>query len=254
MLMKVFDYINNIISDKGAAYLILIDPDKSSGEDLAKFVRHCEVSGVDGFLAGGSLMTTNILDDVINTIKQNSSLPVILFPGSESQITSLADAILFISLISGRNAEHLIGKHVLAAPLVKQTGIEPIATGYMLIESGRQTTAEYMSGSSPIPRNKPEIATATALAGEYLGMKCIYLEGGSGAENSVPNEMVKMVTSSVSIPVIVGGGIKNSQTAREKVQNGAKIVITGNYFEDKSKWNLIKDFADAVHFKNPIEI
>jgi len=254
MQMKVFDYLNNIISEKGAAYLILIDPDKSSGESLANFVRHCEISGVDGFLAGGSLMTTNILDDVIKTIKQNSSLPVILFPGSESQITSSADAILFISLISGRNAEHLIGKHVLAAPLVKQTGIEPISTGYMLIESGKQTTAEYMSGSSPIPRNKPEIATATALAGEYLGMKYVYLEGGSGAENSVPNEMVKMVTSSVSVPVLVGGGIRDSRTAREKVESGAKIIITGNYFEDKSKWNLIKEFADAVHFKNPIEI
>ena len=252
--MKVFDYLNNVISEKGAAYLILIDPDKSSGESLGKFVRHCEAAGVDGFLAGGSLMTTNILDDVIKMIKQNTSLPVILFPGSESQITSSADAILFISLISGRNAEHLIGKHVLAAPLVKQTGIEPIPTGYMLIESGKQTTAEYMSGSSPIPRNKPEIATATALAGEYLGMKCIYLEGGSGADNSVPNEMVKMVTSSVSVPVIVGGGIRDSRTAREKVENGAKIIITGNYFEDESKWNLIKDFADAVHFKNPIEI
>ncbi|NOX64704.1 MAG: geranylgeranylglyceryl/heptaprenylglyceryl phosphate synthase [Chlorobi bacterium] len=252
--MKIFNYLNNTISEKGAAYLILIDPDKSSGESLAEFVRHCEVSGVDGFLAGGSLMTTNILDDVIKTIKRNSSLPVILFPGSESQITSSADAIFFISLISGRNAEYLIGKHVLAAPLVKQTGIEPISTGYMLIESGKQTTAEYMSGSSPIPRNKPEIATATALAGEYLGMKCVYLEGGSGAENSVPNEMVKMVTSSVSVPVIVGGGIRDSRTAREKVENGAKIIITGNYFEDKNKWNLIKEFADAVHFKNPIEI
>ncbi len=252
--MKVFDYLNNIISEKGAVYLVLIDPDKTSGDRLTKFVQHCEHSGVDGFLAGGSLMTTNILDDVIKTIKQSSSLPVILFPGSESQITSSADAILFISLISGRNAEHLIGKHVLAAPMIKQTGIEPISTGYMLIESGKQTTAEYMSGSSPIPRNKPEIATATALAGEYLGMNCIYLEGGSGADYSVPNEMVKMVTSSVSVPVIVGGGIRDSKTAREKVENGAKIIITGNFFEDESKWNLIKEFAEAIHIKDPINI
>lgn len=250
--MKIFDYLNNIISKKGAAYLVLIDPDKTSGDRLKNFVQHCEHSDVDGFLAGGSLMTTNILDEVIQTIKQNSSLPVILFPGSESQITPSADAILFISLISGRNAEHLIGKHVLAAPMIKEVGIEPISTGYMLIESGKQTTAQYMSGSSPIPRNKPEIATATALAGEYLGMKCIYLEGGSGAENSVPNEMVKMVSSSVSVPVIVGGGIKDSLTAREKVKNGAKIIITGNFFEDESKWNLVKEFAEAIHINKHI--
>lgn len=248
--MKTSEYLHSIISEKGAAYLVLIDPDKSSGEKLAKFVRHCELSGVDGFLAGGSLMTTNRLGETITTIKQNSSLPVILFPGSESQITPAADAVLFISLISGRNADHLIGKHVLAAPLIKEINIEPISTGYMLIESGKQTTAQYMSGSSPIPRNKPEIAAATALAGEYLGMSFIYLEGGSGADNSIPNETVKMVSEIVSIPVIVGGGIRDSQTAEEKIQNGAKIIITGNYFEDESKWVLIKEFADAIHKSN----
>jgi len=252
--MKIFEYLNSIITKKGAAYLLLIDPDKSSGEKLAKFVKHCEDSGVDGFLVGGSLMTTNNLDEVVRTVKQNSSLPVILFPGSENQITVSADAILFISLISGRNAEHLIGKHVLAAPMIKQSGIEPISTGYMLIESGRQTTAEYMSGSSPIPRNKPEIAAATALAGEYLGMNCVYLEGGSGADHSVPNEMIRLVASTVSVPIIVGGGIRESRTAHEKVINGANIIITGNFFEDESQWKLIKEFAEAVHIKSPISI
>ncbi|MEN8192038.1 MAG: geranylgeranylglyceryl/heptaprenylglyceryl phosphate synthase [Bacteroidota bacterium] len=252
--MKTHDYLNSVIIEKGAVYLVLIDPDKSTGEDLAKFVQHCEQSGVDGFLAGGSLMTSNRLEETVQTIKQNSDLPVILFPGSESQITSSADAILFISLISGRNAEHLIGKHVLAAPIIKHFNLEPISTGYMIVESGRQTTAQYMSGSSPIPRNKPEIAAATALAAQYLGMRFIYLEGGSGAEHSVPNEMVKMVSSTVSIPVIVGGGIRDSYTASEKVKNGAKIIITGNFFEDESKWALIKEFADSIHYKLPLEI
>lgn len=249
--MNTSEYLHSIIAQKGAAYLVLIDPDKTSDENLGKFVRQCELSGVDAFLAGGSLITTNRLKNTVEIIKQNSSLPVILFPGSESQITSSADAILFISLISGRNADHLIGKHVLAAPLIKEMDIEPISTGYMLIESGKQTTAEYMSGSSPIPRNKPEIAAATALAGEYLGMKFIYLEGGSGADHSVPNEMVKLVSETVSIPVIVGGGIRDSRTARQKVQNGAKVIITGNYFEDETKWVLIKEFAEAVHTNNP---
>ena len=250
--MKVQEKIYNAISEKGAAYLILIDPDDISGERLINFVRHCEKSGVDGFLVGGSLMMTNNLDDVLETISSVSSLPTILFPGSVSQISSKADAILFISLVSGRNAEHLIGTHVIAAPIVKKSGIEPISTGYMLVESGSKTTAEYMSGSSPIPRNKPEIATATALAAEYLGMNFVYLEGGSGAEKSVPNEMVKMVSSALSIPVIVGGGIRDSKTAREKVGNGASVVITGNFFEDDNNWHLVKEFADAIHVKESI--
>ena len=252
--MQVNDRLKNIISEKGAAYLVLIDPDDSSGDKLIEFVIHCENSGVDGFLVGGSLMMSNILEDVLDTISSVSSLPIILFPGSVSQISSKADAILFISLISGRNAEHLIGTHVIAAPIVKRTGIEPISTGYMLIESGNKTTAEYMSGSSPIPRNKPEIATATALAAEYLGMKYVYLEGGSGAEKSVPNEMVKMVSSALTIPIIVGGGIRDSKTAREKVENGASIIITGNFFEDENNWHLVKEFAQAVHVKEAIEV
>ncbi len=252
--MRVQEKIYKSISDKGAAYFVLIDPDDISGERLQNFVRHCEKSGVDGFLVGGSLMMSDTLDDVLEAISSVSSLPTILFPGSVSQISSRADAILFISLISGRNAEHLIGTHVIAAPLVKKSGIEPISTGYMLVESGSKTTAEYMSGSSPIPRNKPEIATATALAAEYLGMNFVYLEGGSGAEKSVPNEMVKMVSSALSIPVIVGGGIRDSKTAREKVENGASVVITGNFFEDDNNWHLVKEFADAVHVKDSVKV
>jgi len=249
--MKVQDKINKVVSEKGAAYLILIDPDEISGEKLIRFVHHCEKSGVDGFLVGGSLMMSDNLDTILETISSESKLPTILFPGSVSQVSSKADAILFISLISGRNAEHLIGTHVIAAPLIKKSGLEAISTGYMLIESGKKTTAEYMSGSSPIPRNKPEIATATALAAEYLGMKFVYLEGGSGAEKTVPNEMVKMVSSALSIPVIVGGGIRDSKTAREKVENGASVIITGNFFENEDNWHLIKEFADEIHIKLP---
>lgn len=249
--MKVQDKINKIISEKGAAYLILIDPDEISGEKLVRFVQHCEQSGVDGFLVGGSLMMSDNLDTILETISSESKLPTILFPGSVSQVSSKADAILFISLISGRNAEHLIGTHVIAAPLIKKSGLEAISTGYMLIESGKKTTAEYMSGSSPIPRNKPEIATATALAAEYLGMKFVYLEGGSGAEKTVPNEMVKMVSTALSIPVIVGGGIRDSKTAREKVENGASVIITGNFFENEENWHLIKEFADEIHINLP---
>ncbi len=250
--MKVYEHLKNIISEKGAGYLVLIDPDHVESNKLPEFLSYCESAGVDGLLIGGSLMIHGDLKATIATVKEHSKLPVVIFPGSVSQVTPNADAILFISLISGRNAEQLIGKHVLAAPFLKKYDLEPISTGYMLIESGSSTTAEYISGSKPIPRNKPEIAAATALAAEYLGMKMVYLEAGSGAEKNVPNEMVKLVSSQISIPLIVGGGIKSAQSAREKVENGAGIIVTGNYFEDENNWSKIKDFAEAVHIKNSI--
>ena len=252
--MKTYKYLLNTIETKGAAYLVLLDPDKLSEAKLIPFVRHCEKSGVDGFLIGGSLMISGDLDSFVEKVKIETSLPAIIFPGSINQISPVADAILFLSVISGRNAEHLIGKHVTASPLIKRAKVEPISTGYVLVESGVTTTAVYMSGSFPVPRNKPEIAAATALAGEYLGMKFIYLEAGSGAMESVPDEMVKAVSEECSIPIIVGGGIRNPQTARRKVDNGASIIVTGNFFENENNWDLIKDFANAIHHKLPIEV
>jgi len=252
--MKTYKYLLNTIEIKGAAYLVLLDPDKLSEAKLIPFVRHCEKSGVDGFLIGGSLMISGDLDSFVEKVKIETSLPAIIFPGSINQISPVADAILFLSVISGRNAEHLIGKHVTASPLIKRAKVEPISTGYVLVESGVTTTAVYMSGSFPIPRNKPEIAAATALAGEYLGMKFIYLEAGSGALESVPDEMVKAVSEECSIPIIVGGGIRNPQTARRKVDNGASIIVTGNFFENENNWDLIKNFASAIHYKLPVEV
>ena len=250
--MKIYNHLLNTIREKGAAYLVLLDPDKLPENKLAGFLKHCEKLGVDGFLVGGSLMVNGDFDSFIEKVKVNTNLPSIIFPGSITQISPFADAILFLSVVSGRNPEHLIGKHVLAAPSIKKSGIEPISTAYILIESGSTTTAIYMSGSLPVPRNKPEIAAATALASEYLGMKLIYLEAGSGADNSVPNEMVKAVSDQCSVPVIVGGGIRNPKTAREKVENGASIIVTGNYFEDENNWDLIKEFASAVHIKQSL--
>ena len=250
--MKIYNQLLNTIKEKGAAYLILLDPDKLPENKLTGFLKHCEKSGVDGFLVGGSLMVNGDFDSFIEKVKVNTNLPSIIFPGSITQVSPFADAILFLSVVSGRNPEHLIGKHVLAAPSIKKSGIEPISTAYILVESGSTTTAVYMSGSLPVPRNKPEIAAATALASEYLGMKLIYLEAGSGADNSVPNEMIKAVSSQCSIPVVVGGGIRTPQTAREKVENGASIIVTGNYFEDENNWDLIKDFASSIHIKQSV--
>ena len=252
--MNTYNHILNTIEKKGAAYLVLLDPDNLSQEKAADFLKHCEKAGVDGFLIGGSLMMSGNFEALIEKVKVNTSLPAIIFPGSIDQISHVADAILFLSVISGRNADHLIGRHVIASPMIKRAGIEPISTGYILIESGVTTTAVYMSGSMPLPRNKPEIAAATALAAEYLGMKLIYLEAGSGADQSVPDEMIKAVTRVCNVPVVVGGGIRSPLVAHEKVESGANVIVTGNYFEDENNWETIKEFADAVHFKNPIEV
>lgn len=250
--MNIYNQLLKIIEQKGAAYLILLDPDKLNPDKLQSFIRRCTDADVDGFLFGGSLLLNGDFDDFIKTVKQSTNLPAIIFPGAINQVSPYADAILFLSVVSGRNPEHLIGKHVLAAPLIRRANLEPISTAYILVESGTATTAQYMSGSLPVPRNKSEIAAATALASEYIGMKLIYLEAGSGAQQTVPNEMVKAVSSICTVPVIVGGGIKSPKTAKEKVDNGAKIIVTGNFFENENNWSLIKEFAAAVHKKIPI--
>ena len=252
--METYNHILNTIKSKGAAYLVLLDPDKLSFKKSESFLKHCANAGVDGFLIGGSLMLSGNFEMMIEKVKANTNLPAIIFPGSIDQISPHADAILFLSVVSGRNADHLIGRHVIASPLIKRSGIEVISTAYILIESGITSTAVYMSGSMPLPRNKPEIAAATALAAEYLGMKLIYLEAGSGADQPVPDEMIKAVTDVCNVPVIVGGGIRSPFVAREKVDSGANIIVTGNYFEDEKNWDMIKDFANAVHFRDPIEV
>ncbi len=252
--MIIYNKILEIIEGKGAAYFILIDPDKLDKGNAAEFLAICENSGVDGFLLGGSLITGGDFEESLSILKKHTRLPVIIFPGSVGQLSPRADALLYLSLISGRNAEHLIGKQVLAAPIIKKYNLEAISTGYILIESGKQTTAEYISGTKPIPRNKPEIAAATALAAQYLGMKLVYLEAGSGADLHVPVDTVRIVANEIDIPLIVGGGIRNPEIAREMVKNGANIIITGNFFENKNNWDLIENFASAVHIKLPVKV
>ena len=252
--MEIYNHLLNTIKQKGAAYLILIDPDNFTDKKLEDFIKHCNQSEVDGFLVGGSLLTKGSIEVCIKKIKSKSELPVIIFPGDVNQVIKEADAILFLSVISGRNPENIIGKQIVAAPLIKDAGIEPLSTGYILIESGITTTAQYMDGSVPLPRTKPAIAAATALAAEYLGMKFIYLEAGSGAQNTVPDEMVRQVSDACSVPVIVGGGIRSPKIARDKVRNGAKIIVTGNFFENENNWGLIKEFADAIHINYPVTI
>ncbi len=252
--MIIYNHIKSVIGEKGAAFFLLLDPDKVDLNSLEEFIKLAEESCVDGFLVGGSLILSGDLECMIQKIKSYSKLPVIIFPGSITQVSSYADAILFISVISGRNPELLIGKQVLAAPLIKKANIEALGTGYILVDSGSTTTAVYISGSLPVPRNKPDIAAATALAAEYLGMKFIYLEAGSGAQLPVPNEMIKAVSKVCSIPIIVGGGLRDPKDVAEKVNSGASLIVAGNIFEDKNNCPLIKEFASAAHLKKGILI
>lgn len=211
---------------------VLIDPDKTDTGKIQRLVLAAEKASVDFFLVGGSLLLKNSLEETVAAIKKYSKKKVYLFPGNPMQITPQADGILLLSLISGRNAELLIGAHVQAAPLLKQSRLNIIPTGYMLIESGRPTTVSYISNTTPIPADKPEIAACTALAGEQLGLKTIYLEAGSGAQNPVSKEMIKAVRKMIKIPLIVGGGIRSAAQAEQAFSAGADIVVIGTAIED----------------------
>jgi len=226
-------------------FAILIDPDKQKNSELLLIIKKANESNVDYFFVGGSLLTNDNLNDCIKTIKDNSKIPVILFPGNAMQINQNADGILFLSLISGRNPELLIGKQVITAPILKQTGLEVISTGYMLIDSGKPTTASYMSNTMPIPRDKIGIATSTAIAGEYLGLKLIYMDGGSGAEQPIKIDMIKKVSSSIKIPLIIGGGICSAKKAIDNCKAGADLIVVGNAIEEDP--SLILDISQAIH-------
>lgn len=245
--MPTLERLLQIKEDRGAGYLILIDPDNIDDKKLPAFVREATEAGTDGFLVGGSLMLSNEFDRALQTIKNNTSLPVVIFPGSLFQVSSFADAILFLVLISGRNPEHLIGNQVIAAPVIKRMKLEAISTGYMLIEAGKTTSAEFMSNTKPIPHNKPDIAVAHALAAEYIGMKLLYLDAGSGADHAVSDAMIRSISHYSSLPVIVGGGIRTPEEARKKVEAGASFVVTGTIIEQNSHGSVIREFAEAVH-------
>lgn len=249
MLNTVLNHLLHVRSEKGAGYLALLEPDKLSGAPLIDMAVCCEANGVDALLIGSSLMLTVDLDEAVSQVKAHVDIPIILFPGALHHISRHADAILFLSLISGRNPQYLIGEQVHAAPIIQAYDLEPIATGYILIGSDSITSAEFMSNTRPIPRDKSTIAVAHALAAEYLGMHMVYLDAGSGARPSVPETMVEFVSDNLSIPIIVGGGIRSPQTAQEKVQAGADFVVTGTILEERASPSLIREFADAIHEK-----
>lgn len=224
---------------------VLIDPDTPSTEQLKGIVEQINSASADLIFVGGSLLVKDALDDCIREIKQISKVPVILFPGSILQISPSADAILMLSLISGRNPDLLIGNQVIAAPYIKQSGLEVLPTGYMLIDSGKSTTAAYMSGTSPIPYHKSEIAACTAMAGEMLGLKLMYMDGGSGADRHVDPNMIAAVRQQVDTPIIVGGGIRNATAAKALCAAGADVIVIGNATEENP--TIINEIAEAIH-------
>ena len=251
MAETVLEYLLEVKERRGAGYLALLDPDRLKPEELERRAALCAERGADAILVGTSL--TLLVDHaaLYERIKRKVEIPVITFPGSGSHVSPLADAILFLSMISGRNPELLIGEQVRSAPLLKECGVEVISTAYMLVESGTLTSVQFMSNTLPIPRAKNDIAMAHALAAEYIGMKMLYLEAGSGACESVPDEMVRAVVEYSALPVIVGGGIRDPETARAKVEAGASFVVTGKLVEDGDErlGALLGALSAAVHVK-----
>jgi putative glycerol-1-phosphate prenyltransferase len=225
---------NNILQSKAnneKLLAILLDPDKINLNNAGTLIEKINQSPASYIFIGGSLVENNILDKLISKIKQNCDLPIVLFPGNPSQISDRADGILFLSLISGRNPDYLIEHQVKAAPMLKKTQLEIISTGYILIESGNETAVERVSKTKPLDRNNPDLALATAQAGEMLGNKLIYLEAGSGAKQAVPLEMIQFVSQNIKIPLIVGGGIIDLQGIQKAYDSGADIVVIGTAFE-----------------------
>jgi len=247
--VKIFKKLLENTEARGASFLLLIDPDRVDNNHLRDLIEAGNTGGADAFLVGSSFLIKNTFQETIKQIKGLTDLPVILFPGSAYQVSGYADALLYLSLISGRNPDYLFGQHVLAAPLIKELKLEVISTGYILIEAGKPRSVEYITNTKPIPRDKKELVMAHALAAEYMGMKMIYLEGGSGAENSMPEEIISGVRDYVSIPVMTGGGIKTPERAAKMVEAGASFVVIGDVIEKSGDLSVIRDFAQAIHKK-----
>ena len=243
--MKLYESFQTAKQTGNKKFVVLIDPDKVRLGNMDKIIDLAIQAQVDYFYIGGSLVVNNMLDHCLQSIKKACDIPMILFPGNSFQLSYRADAILFLSLISGRNAELLIGKHVVTAPYLKVSPLEILPTGYMLIDGGVPTTVSYISNTQPIPASKDDVALCTAMAGEMLGLKLIYMDAGSGAKNPVSESMIDVVSGGLSIPLIVGGGIRTPEKAFANAKAGADVIVVGNAIEKDP--SLIIDMAQAVH-------
>jgi len=249
MKTKIYHYLLDVVKNRGAGYFVLIDPDQKNHSKIEDIVQAVNESEVDALLVGGSLMMDAGNHDRVAKIKNSAKMPVIFFPGGVTQLNGYYDAMFFMSILSGRNPHYLIGEQAIAAPIVKDIGIETIPMGYLLIDGGTTTTVEFMSSTKPIPMDRPEITVAHALAAQYLGKKFVYLEAGSGAKISVSLETIEAVNNQIEIPIIVGGGIKTPQDAEERVKAGASFIVTGTVTEKSGNLSVMKDFSKAIHRK-----
>lgn len=241
---KIYADLCKLKKNGRSGFAVLVDPDKIAPSDMPHLASLCNDAGVDYLLMGGSLVVAHQIDTCIQRFKADSDIPVVLFPGSPAQVTPYADALLYLSLISGRNADLLIGQHVVSAPMVKASNLEVISTGYMVIDGGVPTTVSYMSHAAPIPANKPDIALCTAWAGELQGKHIIYMDAGSGARIPVSEEMIHKVSSHIDIPLFVGGGIHTPEKVYANCKAGANIVVVGNAIEQDPF--LIRELAQAT--------
>ena len=243
--MKIYSHILDSRQKGKKLFAVLVDPDRVTTKQAEAIAIQASRASVDFLFVGSSLLTNGSLDKCIHALKQNSNIPIVLFPGNVLQVSNDADAILLLSLISGRNAEMLIGKQVVAAPMLKASGLEIISTGYMLVDPGHPTSVSYMSNTQPIPHDKNDIAWCTALAAEMLGMKMIFMDAGSGARTPINSSMIAAVKTHINVPLIVGGGIKNPDKAIDNCNAGADVIVVGNSIEKDS--GLIEEISSAIH-------
>lgn len=245
MKHTILSSIKECKQKKLKSFAVLIDPDKANAKYLDQLVKLSVNAKVDYFFIGGSLVISNYLDECIQQLKKLCSIPIILFPGNSNQVSSYADALFYLSLLSGRNPELLIGQHVISAPMVKKSGLEIIPTGYLVVDGGAPTTVSYMSNTAPIPADKADIAMCTAMAGEMLGKQLIYMDAGSGAKKPITEYMIEKVAQNIELPIIIGGGITDAEKAYRNCKAGADIIVVGNAIEKDA--SLITDIAAAVH-------
>ncbi len=250
----VFKHLLETQRRRGGLFFLLLDPDRPERKQNLALAESARDYGVDVLLVGGSTIVSPHYNESVEMTKNCASVPVIIFPGSATQVSRHADAVLFTSLVSGRNPNYLIDEQVKAAPLIKHAGLEVIPTGYMLIDSGTLTSVQFVSGTLPIPRHKHDIACAHALAAQYLGMKLIYLEAGSGAQTAVPTEMIKAIVEYVDIPVVAGGGLRTPESCVERISAGAAGVVVGTRMEKNFDATLLREMTAAVHAKEPIPV
>lgn len=245
--LTTFDRLLHVPRTRGAGFVVLIDPDKLPAERVPAFVGRCEAAGVDAFFVGGSLLAPLDLDGYVRGLKAATALPVVGFPGGVTQIVPSLDAVLYLSIVSGRNPEYLIGQHLHAAAVIRRMGLEPIPTAYMLVESGTITTAQYMSGSMPLPRRKPDVAAATALAAEMMGMRLLFTDAGSGADAPVPDETIAAIVETCRAPLVVGGGLRTAADVDRAVSAGASFVVVGTALEAGADAGYVAELAAAAH-------